>query len=371
MSSSNRTPQAAHVLLTVAAFVVVVAGMSAAKAIVVPFLLAAFIAIISSPPLFWLTRRGVPRWLALVIVLLGILLFILIVATLVGSSVTNFSSKLPLYEAKLNRLTADIAGWLTRIGIDASRLEFGEIVNSGAVMKLVAILLNELGGVLKNGFLILLTVVFMLLEASGIPRKLRALFPDPEASLARLIQFTGSVNRYMAMKTLISLATGIFVAVFLTVMGVDYPLLWGLLAFILNYIPNIGSIMAAVPAVLLTIIQLGLGRALGVAIGYVAINTVMGNIVEPRLMGRGLGLSTLVVFLSLLFWGWLLGPVGMLLSVPLTMTVKIALDISEDTRWIAVLLGSEKTGSPESFVDAETSAKDDKKRRTRRKNPRS
>jgi predicted PurR-regulated permease PerM len=151
----------------------------------------------------------------------------------------------------------------------------------------------------------------------------------------------------MAIQTVISLATGACVAIFLTIMGVDYPLLWGVLAFLLNYIPNIGSIMAALPPVLLTIIQFGLGRAVGVAIGYLVINMTIGNVISPHLMGRGLGLSTLVVFLSLIFWGWILGPVGMLLSVPLTMTVKIALESSEDTRWIAILLGSEEVDLPE------------------------
>ena len=145
----------------------------------------------------------------------------------------------------------------------------------------------------------------------------------------------------MAIKTLISLVTGIFITIWLTIIGVDYPLLWGLLAFALNYVPNIGSIIAALPAVLLAIIQLGLMRALLAAAGYIVINLLMGSVVEPRFMGRGLGLSTLVVFLSLLFWGWILGPVGMLLSVPLTITAKIALDSRDETRWIAVLLGSE------------------------------
>jgi len=339
----GRTPNAAHILMILAAFVVVVAGMSAAKVIIVPFLLAAFISISSSPLLFWLKKRKVPTWLALLIVMCGILAFLMLIAGLVGSSVNDFSNKLPVYEARLKEQTNVVLDWLERLDVDVARLELNKIFNSAAVMKLVATLLNELGGVLKNGFLILLTVIFMLLEASSVPDKLRNIFHDPEASLGRLKAFADTVVRYIAIKSSISLVTGALVAVFLTVMGVDYPLLWGLLAFILNYIPNIGSIMAAVPPVLLTIIQLGPGRALGVAIGYVVINMVMGNAVEPRLMGRRLGLSTLVVFLSLIFWGWILGPVGMLLSVPLTMTVKIALDTSDDTRWIAVLLGSEKT----------------------------
>jgi AI-2 transport protein TqsA len=347
MDKTDQPPNAARVLLIIAAFIVVVAGMHAAQTIIVPFLLAAFISVISSPPLFWMKERKVPTWIALLIVMFVILFFLLLIAGLVASSINDFSAKLPLYETKLEEQTDAVLNWLVRIHVDVDRLELDKIFNSAAVMNFVAMLLNQIVGMLTNGFLILLTVIFMLLEASSIPTKLNAIFRNPEASLKRIKYFTGTVNRYIAIKTVISLATGTLVAVFLTIMGVDYALLWGMLAFVFNYIPNIGSIMAAVPPVLLTIIQLGLGRALGVTIGYVVIGTVMGNIIEPRLMGRGLGLSTLVVFLSLIFWGWILGPVGMLLSIPLTMMVKIALDSSEDTRWIAILLGSEEVSEPQ------------------------
>jgi len=153
------------------------------------------------------------------------------------------------------------------------------------------------------------------------------------------------VQRYMAIKTWMSLMTGCVVALWLYIIGVDYPLLWGLLAFLLNYVPNIGSIIAAVPAVLLALIQLGGGSAILAGAGYLVVNMAIGNFLEPRVMGKGLGLSTLVVFISLVFWGWVFGPVGMLLSVPLTMTIKIALDSNEETRWASVLLGSE-TGPP-------------------------
>ena len=346
MDKTDQAPTAAQVLLIIAAFVVVVAGMSAAKTIIVPFLLAAFISVISSPPLFWLKERKVPTAIALLIVMFVILFFLLLIGALVASSVNDFSTKLPLYQARLEEQTNAVLNWLVRIHVDVNRLELDKIFNAAAVMQFVAMLLNQLVGMLTNGVLILLTVIFMLLEASSIPTKLNAIFRKPEASLKRIKYFIGTVNRYMAIQTVISLATGACVAIFLTIMGVDYAILWGVLAFLLNYIPNIGSIMAAVPPILLTIIQVGLGRAVGVAIGYLAINMIIGNVISPRLMGRGLGLSTLVVFLSLIFWGWILGPVGMLLSVPLTMTVKIALDSSEDTRWIAILLGTEEVSEP-------------------------
>jgi len=343
MNTSNHTTEASKILVTIAAFVVVIAGMSAAKVILVPFLLSLFIAIISAPPLFWLQRKGLPTWLSLLIVIIGVLFIGLLVAWLVGSSVKDFSNDLPVYEAKFKQHTAIIMGWLEKRGVDIAALALPKIFNPGAVMKLVAVLLNSLGNMLTNGFLILMTVIFMLLEASSFPAKLRTVLTVPQSSPTRLDIFISNVKHYMAIKTLISLVTGIFITIWLTIIGVDYPLLWGLLAFALNYVPNIGSIIAAVPAVLLAIIQLGLIRALLAAVGYIVINLLMGSVVEPRFMGRGLGLSTLVVFLSLLFWGWILGPVGMLLSVPLTITAKIALDSRDETRWIAVLLSSEIT----------------------------
>ena len=346
MNAIKHKTEASKTLLTIAAFVVVVAGMSAAKVILVPFLLAAFIAIISAPPLFWLQRKGLPTWLSLLIVIIGVLFIGLLVAYLVGSSVKDFSRDLPVYEAKLKQQTALIVGWLEKLGVDISDLALTKIFNPSAAMKLVAVLLNSLGNVLANGFLILMTVIFMLLEASSFPTKLRTVLSDPQSSLTRLDIFISNVKHYMAIKTLISLVTGIFITIWLTIIGVDYPLLWGLLAFALNYVPNIGSIIAAVPAVLLAIIQLGLMRAIFAAVGYIVINLLMGSVIEPRFMGRGLGLSTLIVFLSLLFWGWILGPVGMLLSVPLTITAKIALDSRDDTRWIAVLLGPESISKP-------------------------
>jgi predicted PurR-regulated permease PerM len=145
----------------------------------------------------------------------------------------------------------------------------------------------------------------------------------------------------MLIKTIFSLATGVLVTVWLTVVGLNYAILWGVLAFLLNYVPNIGSTIAALPAVLIAIVQLGFFKAGATAAGYLVINLVLGSMIEPRFMGKGVGLSTLVVFLSLLFWGWVLGPVGMFLSVPLTITAKIALDSLEETRWLAILLGPE------------------------------
>ena len=335
----NKLPLAMRVLITLAAFVVVVAGMSAAQSILVPFLLSVFIAVISAPLLSWLQGQGFPRWGALLVVLLLIVLIGLVLATLLGTSLANFRDDLPQYQAGLKTVMDSGVLWLNTHGVDLPTSSWLDIFNPAKAVDLAARLLTGVGGVLTNALLIILTVVFILLEAWTFPAKFRAAVSDPEATMGQFELFLTNLKRYMAIKTLISLITGVVIALWLTFLDIDYAVLWGLLAFLLNYIPTIGSIIAAVPVVLLALVQQGPGTALAVAIGFLFVNITMGNIVEPRTMGRGLGLSPLIVFLSLLFWGWVLGPVGMLLSAPLTMTLKIALDSSEETQWLAILLG--------------------------------
>ena len=331
------------VLITLAALVVVIAGVRAAEAIVVPFLLSVFIAVISAPALLWLEERRAPRWLAMLLVLGAILAAAVLLSMLVGSSIKDFSQDLPQYQRRLSNLLEQVGAWVGRYGIDLP----GTLVNylnPGAAMQFVADLLNGLGAIFGNAFLILLTVVFILFEASSMPRKLRAGLSNVDESLDAFTVIAAKINRYLAIKTATSLATATIVTIALTVIGVDYPLLWGVFAFLFNYIPNIGSIIAAVPAILLALIQLGGGEALATAGVYVVVNVLIGSVIEPRMMGRQVGLSTLVVFLSLVFWGWVFGPVGMFLSVPLTMTAKIAMENDPKMRWLAVLLGND-TGS--------------------------
>ena len=339
VSSSGPFSAAGRSLIVLAAFVVVVAGMRAAEPILTPFLLALFMTTIAGPPMFALQRRGVPGPLAIAIVVLALVIIGLLLMVLVGNSVTDFVSRLPDYQQRLREYFGGAVDWLAGMGVQVSRDQLTEYVDPGKAMSLFAATLTGMGGALTNIVLILFTVLFLLAEASGFSSKLRRSLSDPDISYARFQHFADSLQRYLAIKAWISAATAVIVAVPLALLGLDYALLWGVLMFLLNYIPNIGPIIAAVPAVLLALVQLGPVPALVVAGIYLGANTLMGNIVEPRYMGRGVGMSALAVFLSLVFWGWILGPVGMLLSVPLTMAVKIAMDSNEDTRWIAVLLG--------------------------------
>ena len=339
---TNNTSSTLQMMVILASFVIIVAGMKAAESIVVPFLLALFIAIIALPPFLWLQQKRVPRGLALIIIILLFLAFLFLVGLLFGTSITDFTSNLPVYEQKLQNQTQVLVSWLVEKKYIEPDFKISNAFKPAVILDIAGNVFNQLSNLFANGFLILLTVIFMMLEASSLPKKINEMFSDPAASLSRIKAVTQNINKYITLKTIMNLCNALLVTIFLFFMGVDYYLLWGLLAFILNYIPTIGSFFALLPPALLALVQFGFVEAIIVVIGFIIINTLVGNIIEPRFMGRGLGLSTLVVFLSLIFWGWVLGPIGMLLSVPLTITIKIALDSSDETRWLAILLGPEK-----------------------------
>ncbi len=337
MKQKRRMP----VILVMAGFIIVVAGMRAASALLVPFILAVFIAVICAPPLFWLQRKGVPKGLAVVLILVAVIAAGFVIGALVGSSMNNFVNALPGYEKRFSVMMATATDWLREKGVRIPEEGLNRAFSPQAVMGLISGLVAGLSNVIANALMILLTVLFILLEAAEFPKKLKAALKNPERSLANIDKFSRNANRYVVIKTMIGAATGVSISLWLLILGVDFPALWGMLAFLLSYVPSIGSIIAMVPATLLTLVQLGPGSALLTIVGFLVINNVFGNFVEPKLMGKGLGLSPLVVFVSLVFWGWLLGPIGMVLSVPLTSLVKIALESNDNTVGLAIMLGSD------------------------------
>jgi len=309
----------------------------------VPFLVAIFLALITVRPMLWMQRRRVPAVIAALIIVFVIMLVIGIVGTIVGSSVAEFTAALPTYQERLDLIVQGVVNLVgERFNFDGEFRSIGDMIDPGWAMGLAANILNGLTDMLTNVFLIFFTMIFILLEASTVETKVEAAFRRSTKTLERPRAFLANLGRYLGIKTVVSMATGLAAGLLTWAIGLDFPLLWAMLAFLLNYVPTIGSIIAAVPAILLALVQLGFGEATATAVGFVAINVVFGNFVEPRLMGYGVGISPLIVFVGLVFWGFVFGPIGMLLSVPLTMTLKLALESDPRTRWIAILIGSER-----------------------------
>ncbi len=334
---------ASRAIMVSAALVIVIAGMKYAAPLLVPFLLSVFIAVICFPAMSFLQQKGLPKGLSLTLVMLLVVFVGIGLTFLIGSSLTDFSRALPEYQQRISAEWGQLIHWLNDHGISVAD-SIKEIADPAAALGLVSSILKGFGSVLTNSFLIILTVIFILMEAAGYIQKISSLnnvgteSSRPAGQVFSRV-FVEKLRSYMSMKTIISMMTGIVIAMAMWLVGLDYPVLWGVLAFMLNFVPNIGSIIAAVPAVMLALVQLGFTSALLVAAVFVAVNIMIGSIIEPKYMGKGLGLSTLVVFVSLVFWGWVLGPVGMLLSVPLTITVKLALDSKPETQWLGHLLG--------------------------------
>jgi predicted PurR-regulated permease PerM len=345
MRDSSTFSKGTRFVINAACMVLIIGGVKAASAIVVPFLLALFIAIIAAPFMYTMQRYGVRKPLAVAIIVLVLVGCGVGLGVLVGRSFNDFTTKLSQeeYQKALRSKMLELARPLERFDVEVTEEKLNEFLESNANSNIMTIsnkIVSGISGILSNAFLIVLAVIFLLLEASDFPLKFRAAFESADQSLSSLSDFTEDLNRYLMIKTAVSFVTGVVIWIILSLIGVEYAILWAILAFALNFIPNIGSFLASFPAIFLAFVQLTPMHAVLTAMGYFVTNFTLGGLIEPRLTGERLGLSTLVVFMSLVFWGWVLGPVGMLLSVPLTMIIRILLQHNEETRWIAIMLGS-------------------------------
>jgi len=326
------------IVIMLGMLVIILTGIRFAADIIVPFILALFIAVILNPLVQRMVRWRIPRVLAILLLITIIIMAMALLVTYLGTSLNELARTLPQYRSKLVIPLQQMEPWLQRAGIEVSVEELLKYIDPNAAMTLVTALLAQLSSAMTSIFLLLLTVVFMRVAVPQLPVKLQQMMVRPVEGMGAIQRALDSVSRYLVLKTAISIVTGLVAWAMLAVLDVRFAFVWGLLAFALNYIPNIGSVLAAIPPITQVLVFSGFYDALVVLAGYLIINLVFGNILEPRMMGRGLGLSTLVVFLSLIFWGWLLGPVGMLLSVPLTIIVKIGLEQTAGGQTIAVLL---------------------------------
>jgi predicted PurR-regulated permease PerM len=333
-------------LVNIASLVIIFAGVFYAKSIITPFLLALFISIICIQPIAWLQKRGFPRSLALFIVILGLLLIFSGFSFLVGGTISSFTGNISKYQSALSSLADSYIQYLNDKGLKIPTNRIANFIHPEKILDYTATAMSTLLNMMGTIFIIFLISLFLLMEYASFSGKARGILTESGTSISYLYTILQNIRQYLAIKTLLSLCVGLFTYIALLIIGVDYPILWSLIAGVMNYIPNIGSILSTVPTILFALIQLGLGGALWTLLSTLIIHNVFGNYIEPRVMSKGLGLSTLVVFMSLLFWGFILGAAGMFLSVPLTMSVKIILEQNEKTKWLAILLGKPEDTKP-------------------------
>uniref|UniRef100_UPI004048C21C AI-2E family transporter n=1 Tax=Aliarcobacter sp. TaxID=2321116 RepID=UPI004048C21C len=321
-----------------ASFIVIIAGVKMASQVVVILFLAIFISSIFSSLLNVLQKKHIPKIFSYFFILLIVLLIGFMLAYVINISLKDFTSNLPAYDEKFRNIILNLLHFAQESGFDIDKTKIMEALNFGSFFGYTTNIIGSIGTFLSKFLLVIIGVAFILAEAKSFQTKLKVIFRNNAKKLEHFNLFSSNIQKYFVVKSFTSFLTGFIITLLVSFFGVDYPILWGVIAMLFNFVPVVGSIIASIPAVLLSLMNLDMNTTIWLIAFYVVINISISNILEPKLMGRELGLSPLVIFFSLIFWGWILGIVGMFLAVPITMTLKIAFDSNTSTKWIGILM---------------------------------
>jgi AI-2 transport protein TqsA len=343
VTTALRQPSFLRVMLFLAATVVVLVGIRLGAPILNPILFAVVLTLLFSPVYSWLLRRGLPAPLSLVVMLVLLVILFVGLSFILGASIARFSERVGFYTTELNGQVDSLDALLERSGL--SNVNLQDVVKPSALAGALGTVLSAISGFLSDLFLILMIMLFLLGEGPSMMNRLRASASRDNPQVARLTTVGQSVVRQFGLRAIVNLVTGAGVTILLFLSGVDFPLLWGILTFFLSFVPYIGLVLAVTPAVVLALAEFGVTRAALVIAGVVVINILAENVLSPMMMGRGLNVSPTIVFLSFIFWAWLLGGPGAFLALPITLFVAVMFDTFPETRWLASLIGA---GAPSS-----------------------
>jgi AI-2 transport protein TqsA len=337
ITTALRQPSFVRVILVLAATVVVLVGLRLGAPILNPILFAVVLTLLFSPVYSWLLRRGLPTSLALVLMLVILIILFVGLSFILGASIVRFTERVGFYTAQLNGQVDSLDALLERSGL--SNVDVRDVVKPSALTGALGAVLSGISGFLSNLFLILMIMLFLLGEGPAMMNRLRASTGRDNPQVARLTAVGQSVVLQFGLRAIVNLVTGAGVTILLLVLGVDFALMWGILTFFLSFVPYIGLVLAVTPAVVLALAEFGVSRAVLVIVGVIVINILAENVLSPMMMGRGLNISPTIVFLSFVFWAWLLGGPGAFLALPITLFVAVMFDTFPETRWLAGLIG--------------------------------
>lgn len=343
LTSKSFSGDGMRVMLSLASAIVIIGGLKAAQPMILPILMAVFLAIVSFPVTKLFMRIRFPRALSVLLTVIIDCGFIVGLAFLINYLAGDLKRTILLkYHPMVMEKYGEVASWLKLHNMESALDGVAEAISPEKVMALSGQVFGAAATFLSVMVLVLILMTFFLSETHVYKKNLDLISSQEGPDFQKAVRAAADIQRYLWIKTIISFTTGFLAWLLCYLVGVDFPLLWGIVAFALNFIPTIGSIVAAIPPVLLALIVISPGAAIIVMLGYLAINMTLGNFLEPMLLGRQFGIATAVVLLSVLFWGWIWGPIGMLLAVPLTMIIKLALENSRDLKWVATLISKSR-----------------------------
>ena len=350
MIEFNHLSKTLRLLIGLAAFGVAVVTLKPFVPFFNSFFLALIIVLCVAPVLRWLKGKGLPSWLAFLLTLLAIIVAVVVLVLFLAYSLGQLTEAVPTYVAQLDVAKHSLENRIATLGIDPAPFQtFLDLADPQKLIGLAADFVAGLVGAISDVVLVVLIIAFLLVESFSLPARLQKLAPFGAERWQRATKFGSDTRRYVVITTYVGAVTGFGNAVLLLVLGVDFAVLWGVVAFLLSYIPVVGFWLALIPPFVLALLEFGLPAALIVLAGFVLINGSAENIIKPKLMGEGLDLAPSVVFLSLIFWTAILGPLGAILALPMTMAVKqLLLQADEQNRWVAALIssvGAEKAGT--------------------------
>lgn len=342
VNSKAIVPPIAIAIMTFAALMIALLAMRSVGEILAPILLALILAICMTPLLNWFVKKGAPGWLALVITIGLVVILLLLLVWMVGSSVQGFFDGISAYDQRLEEIQRALGGALNDLGVNTEDLAaIPELTQPAKILQLIAGFVGGIVSGLSNWGLILMVSVFFLVEALSMPHKMASVAArEDDPRVKWLFGLVKSLREYMVINASVgALAAGIN-TLLLWALGIEFAILWGILSFFLSFVPSVGFLISVIPPALLAFIQFGTTQMLIVIVAYVVINFLVDNVIKPRFIAHDLNISATVTFLSLIIWGWVLGPAGAILAVPMSIIVQAILASREESRWLAYLMGT-------------------------------